>query len=145
MEPTNVTPENAERQAITLFYRAIEGKDLALLKQAVAPDWQYLPPLASQGNGLDAMASMLDDLRLALPDMRIELLDLLVDKNKVGVRARVTGTQTGPLMGIAPTSKHVSFSIHSFHELRDGKITKTWHLEDWLTVFRQLDKIPSLR
>jgi hypothetical protein len=24
------------------------------------------------------------------------------------------------------------------HEIRDGKIVRTWHTEDWMTGFRQL-------
>ncbi|WP_246641513.1 ester cyclase [Paraburkholderia edwinii] len=46
-------------------------------------------------------------------------------------------------MGIAATSKRLDFAIHSFHELSDGQIVKTWHLKDWLTVFHQLDKLPA--
>ncbi|EKS71919.1 hypothetical protein BURK_008791 [Burkholderia sp. SJ98] len=29
-----------------------------------------------------------------------------------------------------------------FHQVRDGRIAKTWHLEDWLSVFRQLGEMP---
>jgi predicted ester cyclase len=60
----------------------------------------------------------------------------------VGVRAKVTGTQSGPLMGIPATSKVVDFAIHSFHELRDDRIAKTWHLEDWLGLFQQIGELP---
>jgi predicted ester cyclase len=55
----------------------------------------------------------------------------------------VTGTQTGSLLGIAATSKQVHFAIHSFHRMRDGLIAQTWHLEDWLGVFRQLGELPK--
>jgi predicted ester cyclase len=47
------------------------------------------------------------------------------------------------LLGIAATEKPIRFAIHSFHELRDGLVSKTWHLEDWLSVFRQLDAVPQ--
>jgi predicted ester cyclase len=48
-------------------------------------------------------------------------------------------------MGIAATSKPIEFAIHSFHsfhEFRDERIAKTWHLEDWLSVFHQLGTLP---
>jgi predicted ester cyclase len=45
-------------------------------------------------------------------------------------------------MGIAATSKPVRFAIHSFHEMRGGLVAKTWHLEDWLTVFQQIGQLP---
>jgi predicted ester cyclase len=45
-------------------------------------------------------------------------------------------------MGIEATSKPVRFAIHSFHEMRGTLVAKTWHLEDWLGVFRQLGQLP---
>lgn len=88
------------------------------------------------------MVPVFADLTLALPDIKITVLDVLVHGNMVGVRARVSGTQSGPLKGIPPTSKPIEFAIHSFHEFRDGRIAKTWHLEDWLSVFHQLGELP---
>jgi len=74
--------------------------------------------------------------------MDIQILDVLIHGNMVGVRAKVRGTQSGSLMGIAATSKRIEFAIHSFHEFRDERIAKTWHLEDWLSVFHQLGTLP---
>ncbi len=78
-----------------------------------------------------------------MPDMKIHILDLLIHGDRVGVRAEVTGTQTGKLLGIAATSREVRFAIHSFHQLRGNLIGKTRHLEDWLSVFRQLGELPK--
>jgi predicted ester cyclase len=132
----------AAREAIERLYRAFSTKDVALLREAVTPDWEYLPEPPGQKPGPDQMIPIFADLASALPDMRIEILDMLVQDNRVGTRAEVSGTQSGPLMGIAATKKPIRFAIHSFHELRDGRVSKTWHLEDWLSVFRQLDAVP---
>ena len=129
--------------AVKHFYRAIAQKDIALLQKAVTSDWEYIPAPAGAGVGPPIMVPIFSDLTLALPDMQIVIQDILVRGNKAAVRARITGTQSGALMGIAATSKRLDFAIPSFHELRDGQIVKTWHLEDWLTVFRQLDKLPA--
>lgn len=132
----------AAREAVERLYRAFSTKDVALLRTAVTPDWQYIPEPPGQKPGPDQMIPVFTDLATALPDMRIEILDLLMQDHRVGVRAEVSGTQAGPLMGIAATKKPIRFAIHSFHELRDGLVSKTWHLEDWLSVFRQLDAVP---
>jgi predicted ester cyclase len=135
--------EAKAREAIERIYRAFANKDVALLREAVTPDWQYIPEPPGQKPGPDQMVPIFADLAAALPDMRIDILDLLVQGNRAGVRAEVSGTQTGPLMGIAATKKPIRFAIHSFHELSDdGRISKTWHLEDWLAVFRQLGEVP---
>jgi predicted ester cyclase len=136
--------EQTAREAIARIYHAFETHDVALLREAVTPDWEYLPEPPGQQPGPDQMIPIFSDLATALPDMHIAILDLLVQGNRVGVRAEVSGTQTGPLMGIAATKKPLRFAIHSFHELRDGRIARTWHLEDWLGVFRQLGEAPRV-
>jgi predicted ester cyclase len=138
----NTTNNAATRETVDLLYRAFALKDIALLRQAVTPDWEYIPASAGQLPGPDKMIPVFAQMSAALPDMQITILDVLIHDNRIGVRAEVTGTQSGPLMGIAATSKPVHFAIHSFHEIRDGRIAKTWHLEDWLSVFRQLGEMP---
>ncbi|MDB5786428.1 ester cyclase [Caballeronia mineralivorans] len=142
MTASNEVEHAAARDTITRFYRAIEHADISLLRTAVTSDWQYLPGASGQPVGVEQMAPMLADLLHALPDMKITLLDVLIHDTMVGVRAKVKGTQSGPLMGIPATSKPVDFAIHSFHELRDDRIAKTWHLEDWLGLFRQIGELP---
>lgn len=137
----NVSQTQA-REAVERLYAAFSGKDVALLREAVTADWEYLPEPHGFKPGPDQMIPIFKEMAAALPDMRIEILDMLTQDNRVGVRAEVSGTQSGPLMGIAATSKPIRFAIHSFHEIRDGRVSKTWHLEDWLSVFRQLGEVP---
>jgi predicted ester cyclase len=142
MEPGTDVTHAAARKTIEGFYRSFEHHDMTLLRRVVTTDWQYIPEFPGHVPGPDKMIPVFRDLDIALPDMKIEILDVLVNDNRVGVRAQVTGTQSGPLLGIAATSKSIHFAIHSFHELRDGLVCKTWHLEDWLSVFRQLGETP---
>ncbi|NML97553.1 ester cyclase [Paraburkholderia sp. RP-4-7] len=138
--PTN---EDITREAIEGFYRAFEQKSVALLRKVVTPDWEYIPEPPGAAPGPDQMVQVFADITTALPDMKVTILDLLVHGDRVGVRAEISGTQTGKLLGIAASSKHISFAIHSFHEMRGSSIAKTWHLEDWLSVFRQLGQLPT--
>jgi steroid delta-isomerase-like uncharacterized protein len=142
MQPDTDATRAATRATIAGFYKAFEQHDVTLLRQYVTADWQYIPEFPGNVPGPDKMIPVFKDLDAALPDMKIEIQDVLVNDNRVGVRAQVSGTQTGPLLGIAATSKPIHFAIHSFHELRDGLVSKTWHLEDWLSVFRQLGETP---
>jgi ketosteroid isomerase-like protein len=132
------------RDIIVPFYTAVARRDMPLLRTLVTSDWAYLPPYTDGVVGPDLMLPIFADICAALPDMKFDVLDVLIHDDKVGVRARVTGTQSGALLGIAPTSKSVDFAIHSFHELRAGRIAKTWHLEDWLGIFRQIGSMPTI-
>lgn len=143
MSRADEVTDDVARAALTVFYRAMSLKDISLFRTVVTPDWQYIPPSPGPVSGPDSMIPVFADLSYSLPDMDIRILDVLVHGDKVAVRAIVTGTQSAPLMGIAATSKPVNFAIHSFHEFRKGHIAKTWHLEDWLGVFRQIGELPS--
>jgi predicted ester cyclase len=141
---TSDTGEVAAREAVEGFYRAFEQKSVELLAQVVTPDWQYIPEPRGATRGPGQMIQVFHDIATALPDMKIEILDLLVHGNRIGVRAEISGTQTGKLLGIDASSKHVQFAIHSFHQMRGNLIEKTWHLEDWLSLFRQLGQLPKM-
>ncbi|CAB3757780.1 ester cyclase [Paraburkholderia humisilvae] len=135
--------EQAIKATIERFYQAFSTKDISLLRQVVTSDWEYIPEPPGAVPGPEQMGKIFENIATALPDMKVRILDLLVHGDRVGVRAEVTGTQTGSLLGIAATSKRVHFAIHSFHQIRDGRVCKTWHLEDWLGVFRQLGALPK--
>jgi predicted ester cyclase len=135
--------DQAVRDTVERFYLAFSTKDLSLLRQVVTSDWQYIPEPPNAVPGPDKMSTVFRNIVAGLPDMKIHILDLLIHDDRVGVRAEVTGTQTGKLLGIEATSKQVHFAIHSFHRMRDGLIAQTWHLEDWLAVFRQLGELPK--
>ncbi|MFM0063665.1 ester cyclase [Paraburkholderia aspalathi] len=136
------TDEATTREAIEGLYRAFEQKSVELLRKVVTPDWEYIPEPVGVLPGPDQMVPIFANIATALPDIKIAILDVLIHGDRVGVRAEVSGTQTGELLGIAASSKHISFAIHSFHQMRGNLIAKTWHLEDWLSVFRQLGQLP---
>ncbi|GAB7521077.1 ester cyclase [Paraburkholderia sp. 2C] len=135
--------EQAVRDTIERFYLAFSTKDISLLRQVVTSDWEYIPEPPHAVPGPEKMSQVFENIVTALPDMKVHILDLLIHDDRVGVRAEVTGTQTGKLLGIEATSKQVHFAIHSFHQMRDGLVARTWHLEDWLAVFRQLGELPK--
>jgi predicted ester cyclase len=138
-----VLDEQATRDLITRLYDAFSRRSVELLRQVVAADWEYIPEPAGAQPGPDQMTTVFARIDSALPDMSIQLLDVLIHGDRVAVRAEVSGTQSGKLLGIEATAKPVKFAIHSFHEIRDGLVAKTWHIEDWLSVFRQLGAFPQ--
>jgi len=41
-------------------------------------------------------------------------------------------------MGIPPKNRKLAIQAIDIHEVRNGKIVRTWHTEDWLTGLHQL-------
>ena len=82
-------------------------------------------------------------LSSAFDDFEIIVDDLLVDGDRVGVRARMRGIHVGTLFGVEARKTRFDIALHEFHELRDGRIARTHHLEDWLAFFAQTGARPG--
>jgi predicted ester cyclase len=137
------TDNGITREVVEGFYAAFEAKSVPQLKKFVTQDWEYIPEPAGAAPGPEQMTRVFENMATALPDMKIAILDLLIHDDRAAVRAEISGTQSGALLGIEASSRHVRFAIHSFHKMRGDLIEKTWHLEDWLSVFRQLGQFPQ--
>jgi len=132
----------AERLAVETLYRAFSDKNPDLVDLAVTPFWNDIPLAPGQGPGPEGIKPIIRGLIAALPDVRITIDDMIQVPGRIGVRAEIRGTHQGPLFGIAPTGKKVSFRLHEFHELDGERITTTWHMEDWFGLFLQLGSFP---
>lgn len=133
-----------ERTAVETLYRAFNEQNPDLVDLAVTADWDDIPLAPGQGPGPEGIKPIIREFVLAMPDVQIIVHDLLQLPGRIAVRAEIRGTHQGVLMGIAPTGKQISFSIHEFHELDGERVTRTWHLEDWFGAFMQMGSFPTL-
>jgi predicted ester cyclase len=132
-----------EREAVETFYRAFTDQNLDLVDSVLAPDWEDIPLAPGQEPGPQGIKTIIRSVAGAFPDVRITIHDMVQEPGKIGVRAEISGTHQGPLFGIAATGKQVSFRLHEFHTLMDGRVTTTWHMEDWFGLFLQLGQFPA--
>jgi len=63
---------------------------------------------------------------------------VLVAGDRVIVRGEVTGTPAGDLFGVPHTGKSFRIMAIDIQTIRDGKIAKTFHMENWLSALGQL-------
>ena len=136
---------HTERLAVETLYRAFSDQQPDLVDAVLAPDWDDIPLAPGQAPGPAGIKTIIRSLAAALPDVHITVHDMVQAPGKVGVRAEISGTHRGELFGIAATGKQVSFRLHEFHILVNGRITTTWHMEDWFGVFQQLGQFPPQR
>jgi predicted SnoaL-like aldol condensation-catalyzing enzyme len=71
-----------------------------------------------------------------LPEVSIQAS--LADTDKVAASFLYEGTQQGPLYGVAPTGKRLSFTSRDIFRLSDGKIAEHWGMGDIAGVLAQL-------
>jgi predicted ester cyclase len=73
-----------------------------------------------------------------IPDMKFEIREVLVADDRVIVRGEVTGTPSGELFGVPHSGNSFRIMAVDIQTIRDGKIAKTYHLENWLSAIGQL-------
>ena len=128
-----------ELRSIETFYRAFTDHKPDLLDQVCTPDWQDIPLAPGQGPGPEGLKRLITSVFLtAFPDLKIVVHEIVGSPGRAGVRASITGTPLGEVMGVAPTGQPVDLALHEFHHLKNGLLTHTWHLEDWFGLFNRL-------
>jgi predicted ester cyclase len=136
--PVPLTASRA-RQIVAPFYEALSaGHDVAaLIGQATSPEWTSCG--ANEGcRSRDQVTASVERLHDVVPNLRWTIDDVLVSGDRVTVRGEASGTPAGTFMG-APAAGG-SFRIMSIdvHTVRDGKIIRSYHVEDWMGAVRQL-------
>jgi len=120
-----------ELDTIRKFYGAFNRKNTAILDEICMPDWKDIPLAPGQADGPKGLQDIMSYLFEACPDIEVEIHEILGTHERAAVRASMKFTHVNEIMGIPPTHQQVSVSLHEFHHLKDGKLTHTWHLEDW--------------
>jgi len=98
-------------------------------------------------SGLDSFTERLwKPLRAAMPDMErrddIVLGGIYRDANWIGCLGHYIGTFENDLFDIPATRKIVALRYAEGHELRDGKIARSYHFIDFLDLIRQTGYSP---
>ncbi|AKU95033.1 hypothetical protein AKJ09_01697 [Labilithrix luteola] len=128
----------SHKNDVLVWYDAFNQKDPALVDKILSASWDDVPPAPGQAPGRQGAKDILVELTTAFPDLKLTIKDVLQDGNKVIVRSEITGTQTGPFLGVPPRNRKISIQAIDIHQFEDGKIVRSWHTEDWMTGLRQL-------
>ena len=121
----------AELRAVETLYRAFNTADPDLLDEVLAPDWRDVPMAPGQAPGLAGMKPMVRAFLAAFSDLRFTPEEVVGCNGRVAVRLTLSGRHVGDWMGVPATGRAFSIAMHELHHLRGGRITHTWHLEDW--------------
>jgi len=81
--------------------------------------------------GRDNVGGLLTTVVTSLPDLHAAQQDIFGQGDKVVVRLVVTGTQTGPLLGIPASGRAVRWDAIDVYRLVGGKIAEEWAAEDF--------------
>jgi steroid delta-isomerase-like uncharacterized protein len=81
----------------------------------------------------------------AMPDRKAEIMETIAEDDKVVVRMRITGTNTGgfPWLGVPANGNKVDIEWISIYTVKDGKATEHRAVMDLMSLMQQLGAIPS--
>jgi steroid delta-isomerase-like uncharacterized protein len=119
-----------DRRVALAWYEAFDQNDPSILHKILRPDWVDIPSPPGVPVGPEGGKGALTMLNTAFPDFSIKVEDMIQEGDKVVVRASITGTQHGPFMGKPASNRRIEIQAVDIHQIKDGKILRTWHTED---------------
>jgi len=125
-------------------YELINAGDIDGFGEFLAEDFvehEQAPGLAPTKEGVLEFFTM---YRAAFPDLRFEPQDYIASEDKVVVRVRATGTNTGSeFLGMPATGKSIDIQLIDIVRFGDDGIGREhWGVADVMTMMQQLGAVP---
>lgn len=119
----------------------------ATLDELCSDDFQATVTGLAQPAGKEDFRRHFRSLTRALPDLQVEALEVHGENGTAVVRFRMTGTHTGPGLGVPPSGRSVRFEGISWMVWRDGKLVRGEDRWNRGEVLAQLTRVgvPDLR
>lgn len=135
---------NTNKITIHAFVDAVNAKDWLALRQLVAPAFKRhsVAAGATQVNNVEDLIHFLQQEYSTFPDAYESIEDILAEDNKVAVRHRFKGTQTGPMGSSPPSGRVLDATYLAIYRLEHGVIVEAWAEWDNLAGLRQLGHMP---
>lgn len=131
-----------DKESVQTFYDLLSdpsSKELqAAFVEATSPDWESVGDYSGENEGRDGFLGQMGFFAKLMPDLKWDVQAMYQDGNFITVRSRATATPTGPLFGVDGEGRSFDILTIDVHELEDGKIVRTYHVEDWAGALQQL-------
>jgi len=135
----NMSANQKNKEVIReLYEQSLNKRNMGLLQDLISADYTGI-----QGKkGADAFETPVVPLIKAFPDIHWTIEDLFGEGDKVVVRWKWEGTQTGQFTSYAATGKTISNEGMAIFEFKDGKIIDTNVQTDRLSFLQGLEVLP---
>jgi steroid delta-isomerase-like uncharacterized protein len=117
--------------------------DADVIAEVRSPDIVWHAGVLGEARGVDDLVSKISWIHESFPDLHVTIEDLIAEGDRVVARATVTGTHSGPVLGVPATGKRVMWSAIVMYRVEDGKIAEQWLMEDWASVLQQVGALPG--
>ncbi len=106
--------------------------------ETLSPEWQSIGDYSGTNKSAQELVGQLGFFDQLIPDLDWSVEAMHLAGDVVTVRSRATGTPVGPLFGVDGQGRSFEILTIDIHELEDGLIVRTYHVEDWAGALQQL-------
>lgn len=110
----------------------------AAFTEATSESWESIGNYSGENKTRDAFLAQMGGFAQLIPDLEWAVQAMHQDGEFVTVRSRATGTPVGPLFGVDGEGRGFDILTIDIHELENGEIVRTYHVEDWAGALQQL-------
>jgi predicted ester cyclase len=116
------------RQFIEQYVAALSGSDKS-------------PELVAQFVTDDSLRRHIEDFEKSFPGYDLEVDDMVVEGDKVVLRATFSGVHQDEFQGIQATGREVTLPVMLMYRIEHGKIAEFWMSADSLSLLQQLGAV----
>jgi steroid delta-isomerase-like uncharacterized protein len=129
----------ANVELVRAGFRAFNAGDTDECMARMAPDFVInLAEMPEPQHGREVWRQGFEMMKHAFPDLQAHIEDIFAAQDKVAVRLRFRGTNSGEFMGFHPTGRTIEYVSHEFYRLADGLVAEEWICSDMATLLRQI-------
>ena len=111
---------------------------VAAFEASITGDWESVGDYSGKNKTREGFLGQIGGFGQLVPDLNWAVEAMHQDGNFVTVRSRATGTPVGPMFGVDGEGRSFDIMTIDIHELEDGKIARSYHVEDWAGALGQL-------
>lgn len=131
-----------DKETVAVFYELLSdpgSTELAAEFQDVTLEsWESIGNYSGNNKNRGAFLGQMGGFAQLMPDIDWAVQAMHQDGNVITVRSRATGTPVAPFLGVDGEGRSFDILTIDIHELENGKIARTYHVEDWATALQQL-------
>ena len=136
-------PASADDKAtVQVFYDLLSNpaseSHAAAFNAVTSGDWESVGDYSGKNKTRDTFLAQIGGFAKLVPDLDWAVEDMHVAGAFVTVRSRATSTPIAPMFGVDGEGRSFDIMTIDIHELADGKIVRSYHVEDWAGALRQL-------
>lgn len=131
-----------DKATVTTFYDLLSNpgsaEHVAAFEAATSEEWTSMGDYSGNNKTREAFLGQVGGFGQLMPDLNWAIQDIHQDGDTFVVRSRATGTPVAPFFGVDGEGRSFDIMTIDIHELEDGVISRTYHVEDWAGALQQL-------